>query len=866
MISKQFTLALTLSVGLLGILDRGVWAAAVNSVNNGAIVQGGTYYNTADSKTTFTNSGGGGLWLKSGSNLRGLEVDANGARTNNGGNLHFYAPGSAIRLDGNIDVRGVRAGSGSYLGNGGKVFMDAAYLYQNGNIYASGLNGGLVQFNVGAASLNGTARIEAKGEGGAGGVISINASGPVDLQRQVVLDSSGKVSGTLDGNIINIEGGLIRARGNLFANGVESRGGTIRMVATGQSDLTLTTDALAQASAAGQLTDTEKNGIQTELAALKAAHDGDIVAGSYNGDPQPNLFANGYAGGSTPFKNQVDIVGNSADGVANRAGDGGTIVLAAQRDVINKGFILANGGDGVPYMVDLSNPASFLNGGHGGTVSLTAGRQVLNQGRIVADGGFGGISIDLAEPLIGGPAGLIAFSYGQAMTNNGTIRAMGGVGAMKPNDPYLYGKSGDGGLVVFSGPNTPQGNGRVAAFGGQAAGLTEGEAGRLGTIVAPDPAASTNQLYGVWQQTQPNELLTHAENLLLLTRGVPNSTTSENLYSRMISAQFRSVGDPLNALGLATAEVIAKNTFSEDPAVYSYRNLVVGSQQSGLTLDMTHPYTNLGGAYLDPVYPSPLSNGVGFSTLNSFTVVNQGNMVTSTQHSPIPDAPSYAGFLLIGRYHDPFGGARLSWIAQGDILHTNLMGTGGLASGGSVNLASTGSILIGDGYEAGILYNGGNAYSSKPSIHGGSITLKASQDIISNRNIGYQNSVIASNGMAMGGMIQLLAGRDIVNQGPDSPEGLYGWGSIEANGGVQGGIIEAHAGRNLLNGVTQTNPDLDIPGNVPFNVFIKANGTGWDGQTTGRGGSVRAIGANQFRNAGVIQAAGTPPGEVITGP
>lgn len=113
----------------------------INTVNNGQIIQSGTYFNTPDSKTTFINKGSGGLWLKSGNNLRGVEVNSAGTLTNNGGTFHFYAPNDVVRLDGNIDVRAIRNSNGTYLGNGGRVFVDSAYLYQNGNIYANGING-----------------------------------------------------------------------------------------------------------------------------------------------------------------------------------------------------------------------------------------------------------------------------------------------------------------------------------------------------------------------------------------------------------------------------------------------------------------------------------------------------------------------------------------------------------------------------------------------------------------------------------------------------------------------------------------------------------------------------------------------------
>ena len=124
---------------------------------------------------------------------------------------------------------------GAYLGNGGKVFIDSGYLFQNGNIFANGVNGGLVQANIGAMTLGAGAQIQAKGSTGAGGTVAINSAGPVDLRRGSVIDTSGKVLGSLDGNLINIEGSLINNEGILRADGVSSRGGSIRLVASGQS-------------------------------------------------------------------------------------------------------------------------------------------------------------------------------------------------------------------------------------------------------------------------------------------------------------------------------------------------------------------------------------------------------------------------------------------------------------------------------------------------------------------------------------------------------------------------------------------------------------------------------------------------------
>ena len=172
-------------MGLIGLActialtDQGFAATPINSVQDGRIISGGTYYNTADNTTTFVNSSSGGLWLKGGSTVRGLEVNSSGVLTNNGGTLHLYAPGQVVRVDGNINVNANMNSQGAALGNGGKVFIDSAYLFQNGNIMANGINGGLVQVNVGSMTLgDGSHDSKPKDQTGDGGVIAINASGP----------------------------------------------------------------------------------------------------------------------------------------------------------------------------------------------------------------------------------------------------------------------------------------------------------------------------------------------------------------------------------------------------------------------------------------------------------------------------------------------------------------------------------------------------------------------------------------------------------------------------------------------------------------------------------------------------------------
>ncbi len=519
----------------------------VNSVNNGQVVQGGTYYNTPGNKTTFQNSSGSGLWVKSGTTVRGLESNLSGTPTGNGGWLHFYAPGAAVRLDGDVNVSGLLGSGGMHLGNGGRVTIDSAFLYQNGNIFANGVNGGLVQFNVGGAMFGPNARIEAKTSAwGNGGQILINSPGIVDIQRGAVLDSRGMVIGTYDTNIINIEGGLINMEGVLTADGVDgSQGGIVRLVSTGMSETECVSCAISKA-VDSMFTTAEAADILTRQTDLVTRLDGDVVIGSPEIDPITNKPATDPAYGL--------VSANGADGVTGmeEGGSGGDVTITAQNNVVNGGVIRANGGNGLD--TDLVQAAG--DGGNGGTIAIVAGNDIINNCLILADGGNGGnnlilqdvnttldnlatsasLNIDLSDADGGdaGDGGLIAFSYGHAMENSVLIQANGGNGGNSATASGVItggdattqinvdvtagdaGHGGDGGLIVFSGDFNPTGNlngtGIIMANGGDggegghatakalistpnsslleanAFGGQGGNRGDTGLIVAPDPA------------------------------------------------------------------------------------------------------------------------------------------------------------------------------------------------------------------------------------------------------------------------------------------------------------------------------------------------------------------------------------------
>ncbi|MBY0449905.1 MAG: hypothetical protein K2X01_04695 [Cyanobacteria bacterium] len=348
----------------------------INQTYNGSIINPGSYYNTNTGATTFVNTSGGGLWLQGGT-VNGYQVGSNNAVNGNGGNINIYAPGSVVRLDGNINVSGI-LNNGS-LGSGGQVNITSAYLYQNGQIYADGSRGGLVQVNVDNLSMGSQALISAKGLGGnssdslngAGGAVKINANGVVDIANRAMIVTDGKVVGNYDTNVIAIEGALIRNAGTLSANGVvidgaASQGGTIRLVANGVTGQTAA-------------------GLDTLIANANIRNNTPGDTGFNNAISQARNLLNGQTGSIT---NSGTVQANGASNssaapiTTGNAGDGGNILLTAAGNLTNSGTFSANGGNG-------GNSSLIINGGNGGAISADATGNIQNSGTVQANGGNG---------------------------------------------------------------------------------------------------------------------------------------------------------------------------------------------------------------------------------------------------------------------------------------------------------------------------------------------------------------------------------------------------------------------------------------------------------------------------------------------
>ena len=445
--SEQFIISGLLFSILIGLIPENYAASPINSFNDGQIIQGGSYYNTSSSKTTFFNSRSGDLWLQSGVTVRGVEITSNGNFTNNGGNILLYAPGKVVRLDGNINASALVNGQGAYLGNGGKVAVNSAYLFQNGNILALGAQGGHVSINVNSATFGPLSRIDAGGgTTGIGGAIRVKATGVVDVQKGAVLNTTGVPFPGLDSNVIQIIGAVVNNEGIISANGVSSnlgqnmnasKGGVIQLVANGGNiNLQPTQNAISGSTV---LTPAEGKVAYTRIQAL-AANYGNGLRNS------GSITANGGTLDSTS---------------SNQGGDGGAIVLSADQKILNQssGIITANGGHGniagQGGKIDWLNNSSFQN--------------AQNNGLLQANGG-----VDIT-PVSGGKGGVISL---RNMTNTGIISALGG------ESSGLGGGHGGTGGIISSVNLMNTKTGSLDASGGGGSGPASGFGGSGGLMTA----------------------------------------------------------------------------------------------------------------------------------------------------------------------------------------------------------------------------------------------------------------------------------------------------------------------------------------------------------------------------------------------
>lgn len=909
------SLTLALAITALSVPISSAAPGDLNSINTGRDIQGGTHLNTAGSRTTFQSaSPGGSLWLHSGDLVRGLEANADKSLTGNGGHLLFRAQDGVIRTDGDIDVSAVRNGT-AYTGNGGQVDFESKYLFQNGNIFANGVNGGLVQFNVGGMTLGSNAKITAQGIGGNGGAININSTGTVDLRNGSIIDTSGKVAGTFDTNIINIEGSVVNTQGVIRADGlatadlkpdngdaarmaanpglannpvpgpltagtgtvdtatmqnilfatpqnVDFRGGTIRLIASGQTNPTTTDINNADSQ---MISAAEKNALNTRNSQIALLNEGDVF-------------------------NRGTVQANGA-----LSKNGGTIIVSAAHNIINSGAFRANGSDRADNSFDQVT-GSGANGGNGGTIVLGALNQINNTNLILANGGRGSLARSAslttgngktgsltvtAVAGKGGDGGAVAMNS-STLSNSGTVSVTGGVGgfgghantfdtefanASNPN-PHANAVAvagngaagGQGGLVVFSGNGNPTGNGAILADGGQggrggnawadshaasnvgtptalstATAGSGGNGGAAGTIVAPNSATFTSgqnvtaRAGGAGGQGRMAFRFVTTQNATqVVNMGATEATTGtatvggnsailqtrRNEYIRnqetaILFGQAGGLGTTSSTLSGRLSDAIFR-TVGNPNGVTGNNNLADAETSSNFVIASTNANSLTNDLVNSNVNPL-------FFDLNTLTILNNGNLINNTLWTP--------GVHVIGAgFHDisfSLGGGHISWVVNGNVTNNQIVITRGLRTGGSTHVAATQDIVnnndfINVGPNKALLSGFAMSGPLYTSSHAGSLIMKAGRDI-NNTSTGKlesnkiffdihpplaQNPPIDwpkfLNGAQIGATVNLLAGRNLTNAG------LIQADALTYRNGLAGSQNPALTIGGIVNGLART--------------------------------------------------------------
>lgn len=865
-------LLLASSIGLTGLS----WAMSpVNTINDGHIIKGGTYYNTAGNTTTFTNTRTGGLWLKAGTTVRGLEANASRTLTNHGGSVHLYAPNNVVRVDGTIDVNALRNSQGAYLGNGGNVFVDSAYLFQNGNIFAMGANGGHVMINVNSATFGPYAKIKANaGPDGLGGTIHINATGVVDIKNNALLTTNGVPLPGVDSNVIEISAGLVNNSGIIQANGISteqgaSTGGSIHLVANGNIDLNPVAKALYKSTV---FTPYESKTLFQGIHELAETKDASIHNTGH-------IMANG---------------GSRDSFIDGSGGNGGTITLNACRNILNtNGNISADGGQGPGQ----DAPHALFQGGHGGSLKFQSGQLFQNQSLISANGGTAATGLSNLNTR-GGSGGSISVQAGAILNSStGTIIATGGPGGLG-----VATVGGDGGRIVLNSKNclidiTSANDGRIEANGRE--GSVVGGSGGLGgniSIMSVDNNGNgiiqANGGFGQFARAGGRITLTNLFNdgyveanggnsvgIIGSAGGIGGSITNTRVGNAGLISANGGLGIGLNVdLGIPLAAGLGGRggTITNQGVTNFGLMRTNGGDAAGIDITAGAGAGGDGGSITSwditniGTIQANGGNGSGVATLLKVGIGGAGGRISNTDIFNDGSVEANGG---TGNGTGNFKGSVFALGiggSGGQINHTNVTNNGVISANGGRGNDFSNLIAIGFGGFGGrvilnnvtnqgnILANGGAGYLGGVGGLGGNISI--------NNNVQHISS----------GLIQANGGADPAGAGGSGGHininGIFNTGRIETNGGsgrltllgsfggtialrniVNNGLIRANGGDNGLPllGIGGEGGSIVISSSIN-NATIQANG-GFGNALGGLGGN---ISANNSTNNGIISANG----------
>lgn len=199
------------------------------------------------------------------------------------------------------------------------------------------------------------------------------------------------------------------------------------------------------------------------------------------------------------------------------------------------------------------------------------------------------------------------------MENSGVITTKGGSAWDSPMQ-HILGHRGAGGLIEFNGSTNPSGNGQIITNPG----LGGSASAQLGSIIAPDPASSTNTLIGICRKATGLEMLSHAENLIFLRSTLPVANNPNDFFNSWINnTTVRTVSNPgdIGISGAAWSEVDQKTAKSGSwtQPDYAYRNLVFAN-------------TTDNQVFFDGIFQAK-SGQTSQATLNTMTLLSNGPII-----------------------------------------------------------------------------------------------------------------------------------------------------------------------------------------------------------------------------------------------
>jgi len=714
-----------------------------------------------------------------------------------GGNVSILADGGTILLA-SLDV------SSSANGSGASIFAGPV---TGGTSTVGAINSGLIRatpagplsgVTIGATAQGAPGPIPANATGGTATLYT--SDGTLDLQGPTLVTAD-----ALDSDFALLQNGLgFDATGGTAS--VELRAGTLGTGSMIFTDLTVSSDGLAQGPGAGTTPLAGDGGTGTGGSATIS-----IAAGTFS-DPAPLVHANGYGGiaggstGPTAFTSGNGFGGNATFDISGGTASPTSVTVYAQ-----------GVGGGSNLTAGTLELASAGGDGIGGTATISASGDMLAAGSLSADAqGFGGQGMG-ADPNssnsggnggngFGGTAQLTTSTGGNAQLSAGPVTlTASGVGGDSGTGTLSNGNGGDGvGGTAFanllSGTFT-FGDTQLIAEGYGGNGQTGGSAdGGTANFTLNDPATGS---------LAPRTLAS----LTLLGNATPAIGGTGTAGAAFFNVQAGGAGSALTIIGDFAAQTLADigpagNGFSSsiggaaatvggNTTISTVRDVSLATDASGVfdtsgTLTITTPRTVSGIGSIRSGGNAQISADLG---IDIGSLSSGGTTLLQAVNGPVVVADllsaglvtvtglsidiASSGSLLFGTADATAGD--LSIQTAGDL------GAASVDAAGTVTLASTGGNVHTTGAVNGngiAIASGGNTLADADLVSGGALNVSAGGTFTSAANVTAAGDLSISAAQGIAAPTLVSGGTSLLQaaNGPISVASLTSPGLVTATG------------------------------------------------------------------------------------